>query len=124
MSHGDGVYRSADGGQTWKNVGLAETRHIARIRIHPSDPDLVYVAALGHAFGPNEERGIYRSRDGGDTWDRILSRSPDAGAIDLSMDPRDPRVLYASFWEARRYFWVMQSGGAGSGIFKSTKIAA
>src|SRR5438270_267380 len=87
VSHGDGVYRSTDAGQTWTNVGLAETRHIGKIRIHPRDPDRVYVAALGHAWGPNEERGIYRSKDGGATWERVLFRDEGTGACDLVMDP-------------------------------------
>src|SRR5579884_2152382 len=82
VSHGDGVYKSTDGGKTWKNMGLADTRHIAKVRIHPQNPDLVYVAALGHAWGPNDERGLFRSIDGGETWEKILFRSTKAGAID------------------------------------------
>ncbi len=101
-------------------MGLAETRAIARIRIHPRNPDLVYVAALGHVWGPNPERGVYRSRDGGQHWEQILFRSAQAGAIDLSLDPHNPRILYASIWEAQRYPYKLNSGGAGSGIFKST----
>src|SRR5947209_7491774 len=93
VSHGDGVYRSTDAGRSWKNVGLVETRHISKIRIHPTDPNLVYVAALGHAWGPNAERGVYRSCDGGESWERILFESDRAGAIDLSMDPTNPRIL-------------------------------
>ncbi len=120
VSHGDGVYRSTDSGGTWANVGLGDTRHIAKIRVHPHDPDTVYVAALGHAWGPNPERGLYRSRDGGATWEHILSRGDRAGAIDLSLDPRNPRVLYASFWEAQRTPYSLSSGGPGSGLFKST----
>jgi photosystem II stability/assembly factor-like uncharacterized protein len=120
VSHGDGVYKSTDAGKTWVNVGLADTRHIAKIRIHPQNPDLVYVAALGHAFGANEERGVFRSKDGGQTWEKILYRSPDAGAIDLTLDPSNPRILYATFWEVRRDFWSLNSGGPGSGVFKST----
>lgn len=120
VTHGDGVYKSTDGGETWSNTGLFDTRHIARIRIHPNNPDLVYVAALGHAFGPNKERGIYRSVDGGNTWEQILFKSSEAGAIDLSMDPSNPRILYASTWEAQRSFWDIVSGGPGSGIFKTT----
>ena len=119
VSHGDGVYRSTDAGKTWSHLGLADTRHISKVRVHPRDPNLVYVAALGHAHGPNSERGIFRSRDGGNTWDQVLFRSPDAGANDLSMDPNNPRVLYASFWEARRAPWGLTSGGPGSGLFKS-----
>ena len=120
VSHGDGVYRSTDGGATWSNVGLTDTRHIGRIRIHPQDPDLVYVAALGHAFGPNEERGVFRSRDGGANWERVLSRNAETGAIDLCMDPTNPRILYAALWQVIRTPWSLESGGPGSGIFKST----
>ena len=119
VTYGDGVYRSTDGGQTWTNVGLSDTRHIARVRVHPANPDLVYVAALGHAYGPNDERGVFRSKDGGNTWERVLFRSENAGAIDLSMDPNNPRILYASIWETRRTPWSLISGGEGSGIFKS-----
>src|SRR3712207_1246471 len=120
VSHGDGVYRSTDAGQTWQHLGLADTRHIARIRVHPNDPDTVYVAALGHAFGQNEERGVFRSRDGGKSWEKVLYRDERSGAIDLSMDPNNPRVLYATLWEAIRRPWEMVSGGPGSGIFKSS----
>ena len=93
VSFGDGVYKSNDAGKTWKNVGLKKTRHIGEIRVHPQNPDLVYVAALGDAFGPNEERGIYRSKDGGENWEQILFRSNKAGAVDLSLDPNNPRIL-------------------------------
>ena len=120
VSHGDGVYRSTDAGKTWSHLGLADTRHIAKVRVHPTNPNTVYVAALGHAFGSNQERGVFRTYDGGKTWDHVLFRSPDAGANDLSMDPHNPRVLYASFWEARRGAWSLTSGGPGSGLFKST----
>ncbi|HAT44122.1 MAG TPA: glycosyl hydrolase, partial [Ktedonobacter sp.] len=95
VSHGDGVYRSTDGGKTWAHLGLANTRNIAKVRIHPHDPDLAYVAALGHAHGPNAERGVFRTTDGGKSWDRVLFRSEKTGAIDLSMDPNNPRTLYA-----------------------------
>src|SRR5947209_20220658 len=120
VSHGDGVYKSTDGGKSWRNVGLAATRHIAKIRIHPQDPNLVYVAALGHAWGPNAERGLYRSRDGGQTWEQILFRSEQAGAIDLSTDPNNPRILYAAFWEAQRRPYSLTSGGPGSSLYRST----
>lgn len=120
VSHGDGVYKTTDGGRTWKYMGLVETRQIAKIRVHPKNPDVVYVAALGHVWGPNPERGIYRSLDGGQTWKKILFRNDSTGAIDLSMDPSDPSVLYAAFWQAYRTPWMLVSGGAGSGIFKST----
>ena len=119
VSHGDGVYKSTDGGATWTNVGLADTRFIAKVRIHPTNADIVYVAALGHAFGPNTERGVYRSKDGGATWDQILYRDEETGAIDLVMDPHNPRVLYATLWNGRRDFWSLTSGGPGCGIFKS-----
>jgi photosystem II stability/assembly factor-like uncharacterized protein len=120
VSHGDGVYRSTDGGRTWKHLGLAATRHIGRVRVHPQDPDVVYVAALGHAFGPNPERGVFRSTDGGRHWQRILFRSEDAGAIDLAMDPTNPRILYAAFYEVRRGPHFFTSGGPGSSLYKST----
>ncbi len=119
VSHGDGVYKSTDRGKTWVNMGLTDTRHIARIRVHPKDPDLVYVAGLGHAFGPNGERGVFRSKDGGRNWEKVLFRSDKAGAADLSMDPNNPRVIYAVIWEARREPWAMVSGGPDSGLFKT-----
>ena len=120
VSHGDGVYRSTDGGKTWKNAGLQDTRHIGRVRVHPNDPDLVYVAALGHAYGPNDERGVFRSRDGGGSWECVLFRSNKAGAVDLSMDPRNPRILYAAIWETVRTPWSLTSGGDDSGLYRST----
>ena len=119
VSPGDGVYKSTDAGQSWVHLGLADTHHIARIRVHPHNPDMVYVAALGHAFGPNESRGVYRSTDGGEHWERTLYQSERAGAIDLSLDPRNPRLLYASLWEARRTFWSFSSGGPDSGLYRS-----
>lgn len=119
VSYGDGVYRSTDAGKTWTQLGLEETHHIGEIRVHPKNPDLVYVAALGHAFGPNEERGVYRSENGGQTWERVLYRTDKAGAVDLAMDSNNPRVLYASIWEAYRNFWELSSGGPDSGLFKS-----
>ena len=120
VSHGDGVYKSTDGGKTWKRIGLEDTRQIPRIRIHPRNPDLVYVAALGHVWGPNDQRGVFRSKDGGKTWEKILSRGNKAGAIDLILDPTNPSILYAGFWEVYRKPWTLESGGPGSGIFKST----
>ena len=120
VSYGDGVYKSTDGGKTWIHLGLEDTRHIARIRIHPHNPDIVYVAALGHAFGPNKQRGVFRSTDGGKTWEHVLFTSEDAGAADLSLDPHNPRVLYAALWQARRNFWSLTSGGPDSGLYKST----
>ncbi len=119
VSYGDGVYKSTDGGRTWSQTGLADTQHIARIRVHPHDSDRVMVAALGHAFGPNPDRGVYRTRDGGRTWDLVLSRSDNTGAIDLAMDPRNPRIWYAALWRARRGPWSMSSGGPESGLWRS-----
>jgi photosystem II stability/assembly factor-like uncharacterized protein len=119
VSHGDGVYKSTDGGRTWQHCGFDDTHAIGRIRIHPDHPEVVYAAALGHVWGPNRERGIYRSVDGGETWEHVLFRSEDAGAFDLSMDTSNPRVLYATTWEARRYPYKLNSGGPGSGIFRS-----
>ena len=119
VSYGDGVYRSTDGGSSWQHLGLADTRHIARIRVNPKDPDLVYVAALGHTFGPNDQRGVFRSTDGGKAWQRVLFRDERSGAADLSLDARNPRNLYATLWEVQRTPWSLSSGGPGSGIFKS-----
>lgn len=120
VSHGDGVYRSGDGGETWTHCGLADTRHIGAVRIHPKNPDLVYVAALGHAFGPNEERGLFRTRNGGRDWEKILYVSDRAGAVDVAFDPNNPEVLYATIWQTYRNFWELSSGGPDSGIWKST----
>jgi photosystem II stability/assembly factor-like uncharacterized protein len=120
LSEGDGVYRSTDAGKTWKSVGLKDTRTIGQIRVHPTNPDLVYVAALGHAFGPNAERGVFRSRDGGAHWDKVMFVDDKTGAVDLAMDPTNPRVLYAAFWQAGRRPWSMESGGPGSALYKST----
>ncbi len=119
-SNGDGVYKSIDGGRTWRNVGLEQTYHIGAVVVHPRNPDIVYVAAVGHLWGPNAERGVYRSTDGGQTWKQVLTRGPDTGAADIAMDPTNPRVLYAGFWEASRKPWRLDSGGPGSGIWKST----
>jgi photosystem II stability/assembly factor-like uncharacterized protein len=120
VSHGDGVYKSTDAGKTWKRVGLEDTRQIARIRVHPKNADLVYVAALGHTWGPSDQRGVFRSKDGGKTWEKILYRGNKAGAIDLIMDPSNPHIIYAGFWEVYRKPWTLESGGPAGGIFKST----
>ena len=119
VSHGDGVYRSTDRGRTWSHLGLADTRHISEIRIHPRDPDRVWVAALGHAFGPNSQRGVFRTTDGGASWERVLYRDDRTGAADLALDARNPAVLYASLWQVRRNFWELASGGPGSGLWRS-----
>lgn len=120
VTHGDGVYKSDDAGATWRHMGLAATQNIARIRVHPRDSSLVYAAAFGHRFGPNEERGVYRSRDAGETWELVLHVGEGVGAIDLSMNPQNPRVLYAATWEARVFPWAHTTKGPGSGLYKST----
>jgi photosystem II stability/assembly factor-like uncharacterized protein len=117
---GDGVYKTTDAGKTWTHVGLETTQIISKIRVHPTNPDIVYAAALGHAYDPNPDRGVFRSKDGGKTWEKVLFRSDKAGAVDLSMDPKNPDVLYAGFWEVYRTPWSMESGGEGGGFFKTT----
>jgi photosystem II stability/assembly factor-like uncharacterized protein len=119
ISHGDGVYRSTDGGETWTHVGLRDSQFISRVRVHPTNPDIAYVAALGHVYGPNEERGVFRTTNGGRSWEKILFVSDRAGAIDLSMLPGDPDILYAATWEASRTPYSLNSGGPGSKLFKS-----
>lgn len=120
VSHGDGVYRSTDAGRTWTHAGLADTRQVGRIAVDPRDADVAYVAALGHTFGPSRERGVFRTRDGGATWKNVLFVNDSTGAIDLSMDPNNPRILYAATWQVFRTPWSLSSGGAGSGLWKST----
>ena len=119
-SHGDGVYKSTDGGKTWNHLGLAETQHIARIVIHPKNPDIVYVAAQGALHAPSQDRGIYKSIDGGKTWKRIHFVNPLTGCAELSIDTSNPQVLYATMWEHQRKPWIVISGGEGSGIYKSS----
>lgn len=119
VSHGDGVYKSADGGKTWSNMGLRDTRHIGRVVVHPGDPGLVYVAALGHAWGRNKQRGIFRSRDGGKTWQHILYKSDRAGSHDIALDPLNPQVLYAAAWQAQRHPHTLVSGGEECGLWRS-----
>jgi photosystem II stability/assembly factor-like uncharacterized protein len=118
VSHGDGLYKSTDAGTTWEHVGLKDTRHIGKIRVHPDNPDIVWVAALGHAFGKNKERGVFKSTDGGKNWQNVLFVSDKAGAVDLTLDA-NPRILYASIWEAHRSFWYLNSGGEDSGLWIS-----
>jgi photosystem II stability/assembly factor-like uncharacterized protein len=120
VSRGDGVYRSTDAGRTWTHLGLDDTQQITRVRVHPTNPDIAYVAALGHVWGPNEERGIFRTLDGGRTWKKVLYVNENTGASDLCMDPTNPRILYAGFWQVGRKPWTLESGGPGSGVFKST----
>ncbi|MCA9986086.1 MAG: hypothetical protein KDE59_17385 [Anaerolineales bacterium] len=118
VSHGDGVYKSTDGGETWRHMGLSDSRHIGKIRVHPNNPDIVFVAALGHAFGSNEERGVFRSTDGGESWEKVLYKSDKAGAIDIIIDESNPRIIYASIYPVRRTFWNLSSGGPSRGIWK------
>ena len=118
-SWGNGVYRSDDGGETWRHLGLVETRHIGKVLVHPSDPDIAYVAALGNLWSGNEERGVYGTRDGGRSWKRILYVDEFTGAVDLVMDPSDPRILYAAMYQRRRRSWGFNGGGPGSGIHRS-----
>jgi photosystem II stability/assembly factor-like uncharacterized protein len=117
---GDGVYKTSDAGKTWTRVGLENTQVISKIRVHPTNPDVVFAAALGHSYNPNPERGVFRSKDGGKTWERVLFRNERTGAVDLTMDPKNSDVLYAAFWEVSRTAWGMESGGPGGGLFKST----
>ncbi|GAC1477211.1 MAG: hypothetical protein NVS1B4_19490 [Gemmatimonadaceae bacterium] len=119
LTYGDGIWRSTDRGESWTHRGLADARHIAAVRVHPANPDLVYVAAMGHAFGPNPMRGVYRSADGGLTWTRLLFVNDSTGAIDLVMDPVNPRVLYAAMWNFQRFPWGFTSGGPSSGLWKT-----
>ncbi len=119
-SYGDGVYKSTDAGKTWKKLGLEETQHISRIQIHPTNPDIVYVAAQGALFEPNEERGVYKSVDGGENWEKVLYLDEKSGAVELSMDMNTPEVLYAALWEHQRKPWQVISGGPGSGLYKTT----
>ncbi|HEV8410917.1 MAG TPA: glycosyl hydrolase, partial [Gemmatimonadaceae bacterium] len=120
VSYGDGVWKTTDGGKTWTSMGLRETQYISRIRIDPTNPDVVYVGALGHVFGPNAERGVFKTTDGGKSWKKILYRNDSTGVADLIMEPGNPHILYATMWQAYRLPWTFSSGGAGSGIFKTT----
>ncbi len=117
---GDGVYKSEDAGKTWKNMGLVETRFISRILVDPTDPDVVFVGAQGHLWGPNEERGVYKTTDGGKTWKKVLTIDKDTGCSDLAMDPSNPKILYAGMWKYRRNPYYFYSGGETSGLFKTT----
>jgi len=119
-SHGDGIYKSTDAGKTWKHMGLTKTQHIAEIKIHPKNPDILYVAAQGALYGDTSERGVYKSTDGGKTWDKILYVDQKTGCADIEMDMSNPLVLYAAMWEHARRPWQVISGGPGSGLYKST----
>ncbi|CAN5310623.1 hypothetical protein BH09GEM1_BH09GEM1_18660 [soil metagenome] len=120
VSHGEGVWKSTDAGKTWTSLGLKLTRQIARVLVHPTNPDIVYIAAQGNVWAPTPERGVYRSRDGGKNWTKVLFRNDSTGASDLAFDPSNPNVLYAAFWQVGRTPWMLNSGGEGSGVFKST----
>jgi photosystem II stability/assembly factor-like uncharacterized protein len=120
VSHGDGVWKTMNAGRTWTYLGLAETQYISRIITHPTDSNIAYVGALGHVFGPNPERGVYRTTDGGKSWQKILFKNDSTGVADLAMDPSNPKVLFAGFWQAGRKPWLLVSGGAGSGLWKTT----
>jgi photosystem II stability/assembly factor-like uncharacterized protein len=121
---GNGVYKSMDAGRTWRLMGLTETRHIGRIAIHPTNPDIVYVAAVGHLWGPNEERGVFKTTDGGRTWSKVLYIDENTGAIDLVMDPGDPRTLFAAMYQRRRTAWGFNGGGPGGGIYRTLDAGA
>jgi photosystem II stability/assembly factor-like uncharacterized protein len=120
ISHGDGVYKSTDAGKTWRNIGLRDSSQIGKVLIDPQNPDLVYVAAVGHPYGPNEERGVFRSGDGGQTWKKVLFVNDKTGAVDLAADPHDPRTIYAATWQVLRMPWDIDEVGSGSGIYKTT----
>ena len=117
---GNGVYRSTDAGRTWTHLGLEDTHHIGRIQVHPRDPDVAYVAAVGHLWGPNPERGVYRTTDGGENWELVLFVDEDTGAVDLVMDMADPNTLFAAMYQRRRRAWGFNGGGPGSGIHRTT----
>src|SRR5205823_11121891 len=118
-SWGAGVYKSIDAGRNWKAMGLVETRHIGRILIHPSNPDIVYVAAVGHLWGSNRERGVFKTTDGGATWNQVLTVDENTGATDLVMDPQDPETLFAAAYQRQRKAWGFNGGGPGSGIYRT-----
>jgi photosystem II stability/assembly factor-like uncharacterized protein len=118
-SQGDGVYKSLDAGKTWKNIGLRDSRAIGKVIINPNNPDIVFVAALGHPYGPNTERGIFRTINGGKSWEKVLYQDENSGGIDVAFDPRNPNILFAALWQARRTSWSLADGGPGSGLYRS-----
>ncbi len=119
ISQGDGVYKSQDAGKTWKNVGLHDSRAIGKVIINPNNPDIVFVAALGHPYGPNTERGIFRTTDGGKNWEKVLYKDENTGGVDVAFDPHNPNILFATLWQVRRSSWNMNDGGPGSGLYRS-----
>jgi photosystem II stability/assembly factor-like uncharacterized protein len=119
ISYGNGMYKSIDGGRTWQHIGLEDSQSIAKVRVSPANPDIVFVAAMGHPYGPNAERGVFRSIDGGKTWQKVLYKDDKTGAIDLVFDPANPNILYAALYQAQRMPWTAISGGPGSGLYKS-----
>ncbi|MBS0375789.1 MAG: glycosyl hydrolase [Proteobacteria bacterium] len=119
ITYGDGVYKSVDAGRSWRNIGLKDSQHIGRIAVHPKNPEVLLVAALGHIYGPNEERGIFRSADGGKSWQKVLYRDAHTGGIDVVFDPDNPSIAFASLWQVDRTPWSLSSGGPGSGLYKS-----
>ena len=119
VSSGRGLWKSTDAGKTWQSIGLKQSEHIGRIRIHPTNPNMVYVAAMGNLWKPNAQRGVFRSKNGGETWEKILFESDKAGAVDLILDPNNPRILYANTWEIKRNGYRMDSGGPGSKLWQS-----
>jgi hypothetical protein len=119
VSFGDGVYKSTDGGKTWQHMGLKETERISAVAIHPQNPDIVYIGALGHAFGPNDERGVFMTTDGGKTWTKTLFIDNQHGVADLEIDPTNPNILYAGMWSFERKPWTHRSGSENGGVYKS-----
>jgi photosystem II stability/assembly factor-like uncharacterized protein len=119
LAQGDGIYKSVDAGKNWKNVGLKDSRAIGKLIIHPRNPDIVFVAALGHPYGPNLERGIFRTTDGGKTWQKVLFVDQNTGGVDVAFDPHNPHILFAAMWQVRRQPWRLDSGGSGSGLYRS-----
>ena len=119
ISHGDGVYKTLDGGKTWKNVGLKDSRAIGKVIVNPTNPDIAFVAALGHVYGPNTERGIFRTTDGGKTWEKVLYKDENTGGIDVAFDPHNPNILFGALWQTRRTSWGLDDGGPGSGLYRS-----
>ncbi len=119
ISQGDGVYKTLDGGKTWKNVGLRDSRAIGKVIVNPANPDIAFVAALGHPYGPNPERGIFRTLDGGKTWEKVLYKDENTGGVDVAFDPHNPNILFAALWQVRRVPWNLSSGGPGSGLYRS-----